>query len=130
MTRTLEIIEYLKPAIWRMENPRSGHLKERKIILDKDLEYVDLDYCQFAPWGYRKPTRMWGNGLSSLSPVTCNTQTCPNMVSIAGTWRHRFQLEGSRVSLNHKNRIPPRLVEYVVGWASPPDLDDLREQAR
>jgi len=126
--KTREIIEYLQPEVWRLENPRTGLLKGQGLL--DDAEFIDADYCQFAPWGYRKPTRIWGNGLSRLSHVTCDDKTCPNMVSIQGNWRHRHLLEGSRVSLKHKNRIPPRLVEYAAGWSSPPDLDELREEAK
>ncbi len=56
--RTLEIIEYSRPEIWWLENPRTGLLKERPFM--QNIPYIDVDYCQFSDWGYRKPTRIWG----------------------------------------------------------------------
>ena len=47
--KTLEIIEYLKPSRWWIENPRNGYLKTRGIL--EKYPYVVLDYCQFSDWG-------------------------------------------------------------------------------
>jgi len=66
--KTLEIIEYLQPVKWWIENPRTGYLKTRK-IMDK-YPFVDVDYCQFSTWGYCKPTRIWG------SPNVVNKKSC------------------------------------------------------
>jgi hypothetical protein len=56
--RTLEILEYFRPEIWWIENPRTGLLKSRKFM--EGLSYINVDYCQFSDWGYQKPTRIWG----------------------------------------------------------------------
>ena len=55
--RTLEIIQYLKPKQWFLENPDTGLLKTRGIL--DHLPSVRVDYCQFSPWGWMKPTRVW-----------------------------------------------------------------------
>ncbi len=57
--RTLEIIEYLQPKCWYIENPQSGLLKTRPFMLN--LYYTDVDYCRYCTWGYRKRTRIWNN---------------------------------------------------------------------
>ena len=59
VTKSLEIIHYLRPKNWWIENPKSGYLKSRG-ILDK-YPYVDVDYCQFSTLGYQNPTRFWGS---------------------------------------------------------------------
>ena len=46
--RTVEIIGYLRPRWWAIENPRSGLLKTRSFM--KDLPFDDVTYCQY---GYR-----------------------------------------------------------------------------
>lgn len=46
--RTLEIIEYLRPRCWFMENPRTGLLCQQTMV--QSLRYVDVDYCQFSAW--------------------------------------------------------------------------------
>ena len=56
--RALDIIRYLEPRFWFVENPRTGMLKDRGIL--DGVTYVDVDYCQFCDWGYQKPTRIWG----------------------------------------------------------------------
>ena len=65
--RALEIVEYLQPKRWFLENPRTGLLKNQDYM--QGFAYVDIDYCQFTvperdeqglwTWGYRKPTRFW-----------------------------------------------------------------------
>ena len=43
--KTLEIIDYLKPKYWTLENPQTGLLKKQDFI--KDLPYFDIDYCKY-----------------------------------------------------------------------------------
>ncbi len=50
--KTLEILQYFQPEILWIENPRGGMLKDRSFM--KDIPYIDVDYCQFADWGYQK----------------------------------------------------------------------------
>ena len=56
--RTLEIIEYLKPKHWVLENPQTGYLKKQEFMLG--LGFVDVDYCKYG-FDYRKRTRLWNN---------------------------------------------------------------------
>ena len=55
--KALEIINFFQPRLWWLENPRTGFLKGREIV--KNLPFIDIDYCQFSDWGYKKPTRFW-----------------------------------------------------------------------
>ena len=55
--KTLEIIQFFDPPIWWIENPRLGLLKDREIM--RGIPYIDVDYCKFENWGYKKPTRIW-----------------------------------------------------------------------
>jgi len=64
--KPLEIIRYLDPPAWWIENPRLGMLKNQPFM--QDIPYVDLDYCQFSEWGYQKPTRFWCSKQSSTLP--------------------------------------------------------------
>ena len=77
--KTLEIIAYLKPEKWWIENPRNGLLKTRGIL--DPYPYIDLDYCQFSDWGYQKPTRIWGDDgtISYFQGKLCDGRTCPNL---------------------------------------------------
>ena len=76
--KTLEIIKYLKPRRWFLENPRNGLLSNREYMTD--IPFVDVDYCQFSHWGYQKPTRVWGDAtIQNIKPRLCDGQTCPNL---------------------------------------------------
>ena len=76
--RALDIIRYLEPRFWFVENPRTGMLKDRGIL--DGVTYVDVDYCQFCDWGYQKPTRIWGPPhLEKLRPKVCDWRACPNL---------------------------------------------------
>ena len=64
--RTLDIIRYFNPQMWWIENPRYGKLKEQGIL--EGVAVLDVDYCQFSDWGYKKPTRIWGSPQLFSSP--------------------------------------------------------------
>jgi hypothetical protein len=87
--KTLEIIHFFQPAVWWIENPRLVMLKTREVV--KGLDFVDLDYCQFSNWGYRKETRFWCcPELAILKPKTCNRKPCSNCIpgpnTVKGWW--------------------------------------------
>ena len=59
--RTLEIIHYLQPKAWLLENPQSGLLKDRNVL--RNTLYRDVCYCKYSDGinhTYRKATRLWG----------------------------------------------------------------------
>ncbi len=56
--KTLEIIEYLKPTFFVIENPQTGYLKNQNFMENRD--YDDIDYCKYG-MPYRKRTRLWNN---------------------------------------------------------------------
>ena len=55
LRKTQEIIEFLQPAVWYIENPYTGRMKE--YISEKP--YI-FDYCMFG-FDYRKRTAVWSN---------------------------------------------------------------------
>ena len=73
--KSLEILDYLKPTKWWLENPRNGLLKSRPYMAG--IPYVDVDYCQYAGWGYKKPTRIWGSrDISDVMGRLCDWLSC------------------------------------------------------
>ena len=44
---TLDIIAYLAPDRWMMENPRTGLLKKQGVV--DGIAFLDVDYCQPGP---------------------------------------------------------------------------------
>ena len=65
LRKTEEIIDYLKPTFYFIENPQTGSMK--KYI---DRPFYDVDYCKYADWGYKKRTRTWTN-LKGFIPKLC-----------------------------------------------------------
>jgi hypothetical protein len=70
--KTLEIIDYLEPDVWVIENPESGLLKTRPFMLLRP--YYVADYCKYD-MGYRKRTAFWCNIPLQLS-VCCPGDQC------------------------------------------------------
>ena len=56
--KALEIVHYFQPKFWYIENPQTGMLKNRSYM--KGLPYVDVDYCCFSDWGYKKTDPILG----------------------------------------------------------------------
>jgi hypothetical protein len=118
--KVLELIDYFQPKWWWIENPATGMLKDRPYMAG--LQYVDIDYCQFSHWGYRKPTRFWGKlPGGAVKDVVCDGYHCPNLAGkpsrVGGPRRHRVQLSSwrSSPSTTSQYRIPPALIKYLVG---------------
>lgn len=117
--KTLEIIDYFSPpseptaCIWFIENPQTGCLKDREFM--KDLPYIDVDYCMFSDWGYRKRTRIWTNK-EDLQSRLCD-KNCGNMVQGKKGLKHRINMSDAHIKgmnrLDLRHRIPPQLLYYL-----------------
>jgi hypothetical protein len=71
--RVMEIIEYLRPARWYVENPATGHLK-RKPFMRRWLAYrQSTSYCKYG-FKYRKQTNIWTNAPVQLA--SCLESPC------------------------------------------------------
>jgi hypothetical protein len=69
VARCLEIVRYLTPRLWFLENPDSGLLKGREVVAG--LPFARVDYCMYgAP--YRKRTRVWTNAEGLWTPRLCD----------------------------------------------------------
>ena len=74
--RTIEIISYLKPTYYIIENPQTGLLKEQSFM--NNFPYVDIDYCKYG-MQYRKRTRLWNN-IVQWNPQPLCKKDCGNIV--------------------------------------------------
>ena len=112
---TLQIIDFLQPEKWVLENPQTGILARHPIM--RRYIYRDFDYCQFSDWGYRKRTRIWGSSHLELVPeVLCDRKNCENMMEgLDGRLRHRQWLggRGYQPTTAMKHRVPVALEEFV-----------------
>ena len=76
VVRTLDIINYLCPTYFVLENPQTGYLKKQDFMQDR--YYVDVDYCKYG-MPYRKRTRLWNNIYNWIPRPLCQ-KDCGNIV--------------------------------------------------
>ena len=76
--KTLEIIEYLNPTYFVLENPQTGLLKEQTFMYGMPCK--DIDYCKYA-MPYRKRTRLWNN-VFQWNPKPLCKKDCGNIVDM------------------------------------------------
>ena len=108
--RALDIVAYFMPYKWFLENPQTGFLKDRKFM--KDIPFVDVDFCRYCDWGYRKRTRIWTN-VETFAPLLCNRR-CGNMDE-SGKKHRLLQRKGKgQTTKIQRYRIPPKLVEALL----------------
>lgn len=72
LNKTLEIIEYLKPKYYTIENPYLGDMKKYLT----HLKHNDITYCKYG-FPYKKQTRVWNN-ISNWKPkpICCKNNFC------------------------------------------------------
>ena len=70
--KTLEIIDYYKPAFWAFENPAGGLLKGRPCVAHLPPPVI-TSYCRYG-FDYRKNTAIWTNALD-WQPLRCCRET-------------------------------------------------------
>ncbi len=101
--KTLEIVNYLKPLQWFMENPASGEMKNREFM--RDIPSYKVDYCRYSNWGYRKPTMIWTNKVG-FEAKCCDNGKCGMLLE--GTRKHKTLACDTTKQMRY--RVPPKLV--------------------
>ena len=80
--------------------------------------FLDVDYCRFSNWGYKKPTRLWAcREIASRPSVFCAGMYCGNVIHDPLTgWRHKKRLGGymQEYSTRGKGRMPFLLIRYLI----------------
>jgi hypothetical protein len=112
--KALEIVEFLQPQKWWLENPRYGYLGKRDYM--KPYPYIDVDYCQYTDWGYKKPTRIWGSpDILQVPAKRCDGKTCKNLDPNGGG--HLVKLSNKHnIPAFKKFRIPEQLIQDLAGF--------------
>ena len=109
LRRTQEIINYLCPKVWFIENPYTGTMKN--YILEQPAIY---DYCMFG-FPYRKRTAIWSN--KQLENVMCDRSHLidgRHQRTVIGASKTQAGQGGGR---NKKGRyaIPEKLIHSLIG---------------
>ena len=107
--KTVEIIEYLRPTYWIIENPRA--MMRTRSFPNHWARYT-VSYCQYeAPW--MKPTDLFGFLPSSWHPKMCHhPKTCHHEKSPRGTQNAGIQ----KISLTpiERSAYPTKLIEDLT----------------
>ena len=119
--RTLDIIFHLAPLGYLLENPQTGYLRTRDVVVG--LPYRDVTYCRYSDGvnhRYRKCTRLWGV-LPTFVPRPICLPSNPCDLS-RETKRHptvaqRFERTrdtGERMTLNMLYSMPKALCDDIA----------------
>lgn len=108
LNKAREIIDYLEPTYFYIENPQTGKMKN----YINDLPYFDVDYCKYADWGYRKRTRIWTN-YTDFKPKLCK-KDCNSMLGNKHSMNFGMTKKGDKTSLKNRYRIPPKLISELL----------------
>ena len=107
-----DIIEYLEPAVFWIENPDSGYLKTRPCV--EGLPYVRVDYCMYGCM-YRKRTRLWTN-VADWTPKMCDRSHLVDGKHVA-TAQQRCRKNDGRIdrkfTRDELHRLPRRLCDEI-----------------
>jgi hypothetical protein len=123
VARTLVIIDHLQPKAWMMENPQTGLLKTREVVVG--LPFRDVCYCTYSDGvrhQYRKPTRLWGE-TPGFEPRPMCTRKSPCQFSLSG--KHPCSAQRiscskpyeSRFTLNELYSMPQTLTDQIAECA-------------
>ena len=121
--RVLDIIDYLKPAKWFIENPWASNMKTIPQLAA--LDSYRFDYCRFG-FDYQKPTRIWSN--IKFEDMKCNCFPKPKPKEEKPKRGHKLCIgidkaskvcnyQGELIKANTKipaYQIPEKLVEHLV----------------
>ena len=116
--RTLEIIRYLDPTYWVVENPQTGKLKEQEFM--RELPYKDVDYCKYG-MPYRKRTRLWTN-LNDWTPIPLCCKDCASMNEERTRHKEAAQQSPNRVQYADRRqfrrfelyKVPEALIDDIL----------------
>jgi hypothetical protein len=103
--KTMEIIDYLGPKYWFIENPRG---KLRKLEIMKDLPRKTVTYCQYGE-ERMKPTDIWTNLNWTPKPICKNGDTC----HVSAPRGSRTGTQGMANSYE-KAKIPKQLCKEIL----------------
>ena len=109
--KVLEIIEYLQPEEWYVENPYYSTMKDLECM--KELSSNRFDYCRFG-FVYQKPTRVWTNRTDLEDHVcACTTKRHKYKLGIARSRMVVANQETDVTNAEDRYRIPEELLQYI-----------------
>ena len=109
INKTLEIIDYLKPRLYFLENPLYSKIWD---YIDKEKwnNFVIVDYCRFGTI-YKKPTKILTN--KKINDVRCNRKTKHDFL-IGVNSKKMGHKKGDKTKLDERYCVPQDLLKYLL----------------
>lgn len=104
LMKLLEIIMYLQPTFYFIENPQTGRMKDFL-----SLPHYDVDYCRYG-YKYKKPTRIWTNVVGFDNKQCEGAGKCHGMVGN----KHTAICQNGDAKLAERYSVPPALIEDLL----------------
>ena len=120
--KTLEIIHYLQPRVWFIENPATGYLHTRDFMQALPEPRL-ISYCQYG-FPYRKNTHIWSNEAENPDWETFRCPgkgRCSKMIDgrhILIAQRGQTDRAVPNLSTRTLYRIPPSLCAEIADFAT------------
>jgi len=113
INKTIEIIEYLKPKFYFIENPRYSKIWDFIENENFKKDFVIVDYCAFG-YNYKKPTKILTN--RKLDNVLCKCTGNPKHTMRLGATTKQFlrNQNKDKTTLLQRYSIPQGLLEYLL----------------
>ena len=108
INRTIEIIEYLKPKYYFIENPLSSAIWKYIDNEEYKSKYIIVDYCYFG-YDYKKPTKILTN--KTLLNKRCS---CKKHQTVVCWIKKGDRRKNHNKLLEQKYSIPQPLLEYLL----------------
>ena len=116
INKTIEIIEYLRPEYYFIENPLYSRIWD--FVENKDYlkDFVIVDYCAFG-YNYKKPTKFLTN--KNLENKRCACQGDPKHPMRLGIVSKKMMSRRPKIkipdntTLLQKYSYPPKLLDYL-----------------
>ena len=116
LRKTEDIIRYLKPKYFFIENPATGCMKD---FVSLHCFIYTVDYCAYSDWGYRKRTNVFTN-VKDFEPKMCaGYGVCPNtkdgrhLKSVIGNKKGR-QGTGGSGDKSQRHSVPEALIVSLI----------------
>lgn len=117
INKTIEIIDYLKPKYYFIENPRYSSIWNFIENENFAKDFVIVDYCAFG-YTYKKPTKILTN--KKLENVLCKCTGNPKhpfrLGATSKNWMENRtnKQKPDNTTLLQRYSIPPKLLEYLL----------------
>lgn len=105
VTKTIQIIDELKPKYWIIENPRG---KLRKLAIMQGFKRNTVTYCQYGDMRM-KPTDLWTNFDWQPRPMCKNGQPC----HVAAPRGSSTGTQGIK-TYKDRSRVPEQLCKEIL----------------